>query len=87
MEPSARRRLYLLLFVAALSGSVAGWVGSATASKQSLIVVTPPVHAVARSIRCPIPTNLRSAFEAAARDTGLPLAMLVAVAKVESNFY
>ena len=86
MEARARRRLFLLLLVAALAGTVAGWAGGATAAKQSLLVVTPPVHARARAVRCPIPTNLRPAFAAAARDTGLPLAMLVAVAKVESNF-
>jgi soluble lytic murein transglycosylase-like protein len=86
MKARARRRLLLLLLVAALAGSVAGWAGTATATKQSLLVVAPPVHAQTRAIRCPTPKHLRSAFEAAARDTGLPLAMLVAVAKVESNF-
>jgi soluble lytic murein transglycosylase-like protein len=86
MEARARRRLFLLFLVAGLAGSVAGWAGSATATKQKLLVVTPPRHAQARTVRCPIPKSLRSAFEAAARDTALPIAMLFAVAKVESNF-
>ena len=34
---------------------------------------------------CPFPRALRPAFEAAARDTNLPPALLYAVAKVESN--
>ncbi|MEA2935549.1 MAG: tRNA modification GTPase, partial [Variibacter sp.] len=34
---------------------------------------------------CPLPTTLRPSFERAARDTSLPISMLVAVGKVESN--
>jgi soluble lytic murein transglycosylase-like protein len=34
---------------------------------------------------CPIPARYREAFEAAARDTHLPIALLVSVARVESN--
>jgi soluble lytic murein transglycosylase-like protein len=34
---------------------------------------------------CPVPLALRDEFRAAAADTVLPLSMLVAVAKVESN--
>ncbi|HZS24243.1 MAG TPA: lytic transglycosylase domain-containing protein [Gaiellaceae bacterium] len=36
--------------------------------------------------RCPIPSRFRDAFVHAARDTGLQLSMLVAVAQVESRF-
>jgi soluble lytic murein transglycosylase-like protein len=35
--------------------------------------------------RCPIPDQFRAAFVAAARDTNLPLPMLIAVGQVESN--
>lgn len=35
--------------------------------------------------RCPLPARYRQAFEAAARDTSLPLALLASVASVESN--
>ena len=38
------------------------------------------------SYRCPVPDRYRPAFEAAARDTHLPIALLVSVARVESNF-
>ncbi len=34
---------------------------------------------------CPLPGRYRDAFEAAARDTNLPIALLVSVARVESN--
>jgi len=36
--------------------------------------------------RCPVPSRFRTAFVAAADDTGLPLALLTAVAQVESRF-
>jgi soluble lytic murein transglycosylase-like protein len=36
--------------------------------------------------RCPIPERFRPAFVRAARDTDLPLALLAAVAQVESRF-
>jgi soluble lytic murein transglycosylase-like protein len=41
----------------------------------------PPPHN-----RCPIPTRLRGAFVVAAKKTGLPLSLLVAVAHAESHF-
>jgi soluble lytic murein transglycosylase-like protein len=44
-----------------------------------------PVEA-ASGTRCPIPEIWRGAFERAARDTHLPLALLTAVARVESEF-
>ena len=34
---------------------------------------------------CPVPVRYRTAFETAARDTDLPLGLLVAVGQVESN--
>jgi soluble lytic murein transglycosylase-like protein len=36
---------------------------------------------------CPFPANLRGYFETAATDTQLPVALLYAVAKVESNLH
>lgn len=35
--------------------------------------------------RCPLPERYRGAFEAAARDTNLPVALLVSAASIESN--
>ena len=42
-------------------------------------------HTPAGLYRCPLPDRYRSAFETAARDTHLPVALLVSVARVESN--
>jgi soluble lytic murein transglycosylase-like protein len=80
---SMRPRMLLLLCVAAASGTVAGWVGQATAGKPRTAVLRPP-----RVIfgRCPVPERFRPAFEEAARQSGLPLALLAAVANQESTF-
>jgi peptidoglycan DL-endopeptidase CwlO len=82
-----RLRLLGLLLVAIASGTVAGLAETARAGKtddsglrapSALPMQTPPV-------RCPVPAELRDEFHTAAEDADLPLAMLVAVAKVESN--
>jgi soluble lytic murein transglycosylase-like protein len=82
-----RRRLLLLLAAACLSGAVAGFVSTARAGKQ---VAAPRIPALPRVVAhgptCPIPTAYRAAFQHASDDSGLPLAMLVAVAEVESRF-
>lgn len=90
-ERGTHRRLAALLVVAAVSGAVASWTGKAAAGKVAVpaarVVVTEPSRpASLPPIRsCPLPTKLRPAFERASRDTALPLSMLVAVGKVESN--
>lgn len=81
-----RLRMLFLLLVAVCSGSVAGLADKARAGKPRLALPasaalpldTPPNP-------CPLPRGLRDEFRAAATDTDLPLAMIVAVAKVESN--
>jgi soluble lytic murein transglycosylase-like protein len=81
-----RRRLLALLAVALVSGTVAGTVASAsgrTDAYRARIPALPRLAEVASA--CPIPAAYRSAFSRAAHDTGLPLAMLVAVGQVESN--
>jgi soluble lytic murein transglycosylase-like protein len=87
VEP--HRRLTALLLVALVSGVVAAWVGDATASKSPLghRFVAEPIRQVATTPvgPCPLPASLRPSFERAARDTALPLSMIVAVGKVESN--
>ena len=80
------RRLLALLAVAVTAGSVAGAVwrpepGRAAAPPLGLPALAPAVAHV-----CAIPLAYRPAFEAAARDTRLPLSLLYAVASVESNF-
>jgi soluble lytic murein transglycosylase-like protein len=82
-----RRRLVALLVVALISGAVAGTVASAKGRPDTLgarIPALPALREVADT--CPVPAAYRPAFRRAARDTGLPLAMLVAVGQVESNF-
>ncbi len=78
-----RPRLVILLFVAVSSGVVAGFVGQATAGKPRAAVVR-----VAKFVYgpCPIPAEFRPAFERASRKARLPLALLAAVANVESEF-
>jgi soluble lytic murein transglycosylase-like protein len=83
-----RLRLSALLLVAIASGAVAGRADNASAGKPereaalrapaALPFQTPPNP-------CPLPPALRDEFRAAASDTDLPLAMIVAVATVESN--
>ena len=79
-----RRRLFALLLVAVVCGVVAGVVGSATGGKSRL-AATAQRGTTFTPGACPVPTRFRGAFRTAAKDTGLPLAMLVAVATVESN--
>jgi peptidoglycan DL-endopeptidase CwlO len=79
-----RRRLLALLVVALVSGTIAGTVANA---KGRLDVGRIPALPALREVadNCPLPAQYRRAFARAARDTSLPLAMLVAVGQVESN--
>lgn len=84
-----RIRLLLLLLVAAFSG-----VGAAAAGKPKQagrpgaapLLPALPDRGVVVTSACPIPARFRPAFVRAARDSGQELAMLVAVAEVESRF-
>ena len=76
-------RSIVLLFVAIASGVVAGVVGSATAGHGSRAALTPPEVVFGM---CPIPDEFRPAFVRAAGQSRLPLALLAAVASVESSF-
>jgi soluble lytic murein transglycosylase-like protein len=81
-----RRRLLALLIVALVSGTVAGTVANAKGRPDTLgarIPALPKLREVAHT--CPIPAAYRGAFTNAAADTGLPLAMLVAVGQIESQ--
>jgi soluble lytic murein transglycosylase-like protein len=83
-----QRRLTALLLVATVAALLAAWIGNATAHPAVAahrVVVEPPADAESIGVPCPLPAKLRPAFVAAARDTALPISMLVAVAKVESN--
>ena len=83
MLPPMRPRIVVLLFVAIASGVVAGFVGKATAGKAR---VAAPKAPKAIYGRCPIPDEYRAAFEQADKETHLGLALLSAVARVESHF-
>lgn len=90
------RRLLILLLIATVSGLAAAGVSDARSPREAAapvrIPALPPVaeavalHRVWHASACPIPPAWRAAFERASRDVGLPLAMLVAVAQVESRF-
>jgi soluble lytic murein transglycosylase-like protein len=81
-----RRRLAALLGVAIVSGLVAGTVASADADRPRASLPVPAGAPVAVTGRpCPVPERYREAFQAAARDSTLPVALLTAVARVESN--
>jgi soluble lytic murein transglycosylase-like protein len=81
-----RLRLLCLLLVATLSGGLVVVAGSASAGGGQPVLPPPPALQIDRAPNpCPVPRELRDEFQAAAADTALPLALLVAVATVESN--
>jgi peptidoglycan DL-endopeptidase CwlO len=69
--------------VAVAAGLVAGAVANAKSERRAATAGARSSPAAAN--QCPVPARYRSAFEAAAGDTDLPLALLVAVAQIESN--
>jgi soluble lytic murein transglycosylase-like protein len=78
-----RLRLFGLLLIAA----ACTWLATAVAaSAEHPPAAKPAQKAVPVAVfRCPLPKSFRPAFARAARDTGLPLALLSAVARIESN--
>jgi soluble lytic murein transglycosylase-like protein len=80
----ARRLLALLVVAATAGGGAALAGGTAPASARAARLPALP-KAERDGPRCPLPRSYRPAFEAAANDTNLPLALLVAVGQVESN--
>ncbi len=79
-----RLRILVLLLVAAASGTVVGLAGGTPAGRPDPVPAAAPAK-VAPSKPCPIPRRFAATFRDAANDAGVPLAMLVAVAKVESQ--
>ena len=81
-----RLRMLFLLLVATVSGTVVGLAENARAGKPRAVLPAPTALPFdTQPYPCPVPNDLRDEFRAAAKDTDLPLAMIVAVAKVESN--
>lgn len=76
-----------LLLVACACSVAAAAVSSARAQKAVPVAHIPAIPASGFvGPRCPVPAGFRAAFERAARETRLPLALLTAVAQVESEF-
>jgi peptidoglycan DL-endopeptidase CwlO len=81
------RRLLSLLFVACACSAAGVTVATARAQKPLPMAHIPPIPATGVvGPRCPMPARFRPAFVQAARETRLPLALLTAVATVESEF-
>lgn len=80
-------RLAVLLILACAAGAAAVTVSNGRTQQASVAAHIPPIPATySTGPRCPIPQRFRPAFVAAARETRLPLALLTAVARVESEF-
>ncbi len=76
----------LALTSASLATIEAG--ASRTTPARKPAAARPPIRietATTQVVDCPIPSNLRPAFEAAAKDAKLPPSLLYAVAEIESN--
>jgi peptidoglycan DL-endopeptidase CwlO len=82
----ARRRLVAAVVFAGFVGTVVGTVARAGDASGSLPLIPSLPRLSQVSSACPIPVLYRPAFVDAAEQTNLPLAMLVAVAQVESQF-
>jgi soluble lytic murein transglycosylase-like protein len=80
-----RLRLFGLLVVAAACAWLAAAVSAATAEERPVAKPVRKANPQPASLRCPLPKQFRPHFERAARDTKLPLALLTAVARIESN--
>ena len=82
-----RLRLTVLLVLTGLA-SVASATAARPHSTRAAAAHLPAIPAKSTVVqgRCPIPQRFRPAFVRAARDSGLQLSMLVAVAQVESEF-
>ena len=78
--PVRLRVLFVALVVASTTAASSSVVGRASSVRAASVAA-----AVRHDPACPLPSRYRGAFELAARDTSLPLPLLVAVARVESR--
>jgi soluble lytic murein transglycosylase-like protein len=96
-----QRRLTALFLLASLAALLAGFGSAQRAPAETLApshVGTPRPHRPLRRLQgvpgvtqppaalCPIPAHFRAYFSAASQQTGTPLALLTAVAEVESTW-
>ena len=82
LSAEAQRRLSVLVILAVLCTAWASVLGARGVPNIGTAAAAPPAPAVHA---CPFPSGLRAAFRTASADSGLPPALLYAVAKVESN--
>jgi soluble lytic murein transglycosylase-like protein len=87
MVRETQRRLVLLAIVAVAATAWATAFKGTGVTPVATASAANPKPTVARVAPCPIPTELRRAFEIASADATIPPAMLWAVAKVESNLH
>ena len=80
-----RLRLLGLLAVAAAGAWLAASVSAAGAEEPPPAAKPAPRKVQRAALLCPLPKRFRRAFERAARQSELPLALLTAVARIESN--
>jgi soluble lytic murein transglycosylase-like protein len=78
----ARRRSSIALVVAAAALVPAGGIGAGADDPERAAARTPTADG---SPRCPVPRHLEPVFASAARDTRLPVGLLVALAHEESR--
>jgi peptidoglycan DL-endopeptidase CwlO len=80
-------RLFALLGLTGLACfGAASSAAHGTSAITAVRIPALPSRGASATGRCPIPSRFRPAFVRAARDSGLQLSMLVAVAQVESEF-
>jgi soluble lytic murein transglycosylase-like protein len=83
---SLRLRVFGLFLVSLGCVALALLVSAARTEDGGSPPNAPAAVAASASLVCPLPDRFRPAFERAAADTALPLALLTAVARVESSF-
>lgn len=86
-EIHRRLGLLALVGVAAAAAAITTRASSVPLAAAAAAVRAPSIPVSQKIDPCPFPANLRGYFEAAANDTQLPVALLYAVAKVESNLH
>jgi soluble lytic murein transglycosylase-like protein len=81
MRLSVRLRVLFLVLVVSCTTAASSSVLGEAATPGPVV----PVAAARHDPACPLPSRYRGVFELAARETALPLPLLVAVARVESR--
>jgi soluble lytic murein transglycosylase-like protein len=83
VERATHRRIALLGALGAVAAAFT--IAVQTPAVAGVANAAPPRVAVPPRAACPFPANLRPVFEGASADAHVPLSLLYAVAKIESN--